>query len=99
VVEEAGQVLEAHIVSTLFPSIQHIIAIGDPLQLRPPVNTYGEHQLTFQLTAELSMDSPRGRDQFRFDMSLMERLASNGLQMSQLQVQRRMAPPISSLIR
>lgn len=41
VIEEAGQVLEAHVLSTLFPSIQHVIAIGDPLQLRPSVNVYG----------------------------------------------------------
>jgi superfamily I DNA and/or RNA helicase len=42
VIEEAGQVLEAHVLSTLFPSIQHVIAIGDPLQLRPTVNCYGK---------------------------------------------------------
>jgi superfamily I DNA and/or RNA helicase len=41
VIEEAGQVLEAHVLATLFPSIQHIIAIGDPQQLRPTVNSYG----------------------------------------------------------
>jgi len=41
VIEEAGQVLEAHALSTLFPSIQHMIVIGDPLQLRPSVNTSG----------------------------------------------------------
>lgn len=88
VIEEAGQVLEAHVLSSLVPSIEHVIAIGDPLQLRPSVNTY-----------ELSMDNSRGRAMFRFDMSLMERLASAGLPMSQLVVQRRMAPNISSLIR
>jgi hypothetical protein len=45
------------------------------------------------------MDSPRGRKVFRFDMSLMERLSRSGLSMSQLDVQRRMRPSISSLIR
>ncbi|CAK9783071.1 unnamed protein product [Cutaneotrichosporon oleaginosum] len=88
VIEEAGQVLEAHVLAALFPSIQHVIAIGDPLQLRPSVNVYG-----------LSMDSPRGRSLFRFDMSLMERLETGGLPMSQLRVQRRMNPAISSLLR
>lgn len=88
VIEEAGQVLEAHVLSSLVPSVEHVIAIGDPLQLRPSVNTY-----------ELSMDNRRGRELFRFDMSLMERLALAGLPMSQLLVQRRMAPNISSLIR
>ena len=41
VIEEAGQVLEAHILATLFPTIQHVIALGDPLQLRPQVNQHG----------------------------------------------------------
>ncbi|KAL1409923.1 hypothetical protein Q8F55_003922 [Vanrija albida] len=88
VLEEAGQILESHVLSTLFPSVQHMIAIGDPLQLRPQCNRY-----------EFSMDNARGRDLYRLDLSLMERLSSSGLPMSQLLVQRRMAPPISSLIR
>ena len=41
IIEEAGQVLEAHVLATLFPSIQHVIAIGVPQQLRPNVNCYG----------------------------------------------------------
>jgi hypothetical protein len=44
------------------------------------------------------MDNKRGAALFRFDMSLMERLATE-LQMSQIDVQRRMRPSISSLIR
>lgn len=40
-VEEAGQVLEAHILGSLVPSVQHMILIGDPLQLRPSINNYG----------------------------------------------------------
>ena len=42
-VEEAGQVLEAHILGSLVPSIEHLIMIGDPFQLRPTINTYGTH--------------------------------------------------------
>ncbi|KAJ7163577.1 hypothetical protein C8R43DRAFT_1171786, partial [Mycena crocata] len=87
-VEEAGQVLEAHILGSLVPSIEHMILVGDPRQLRPTLNTYS-----------LSMDNKRGRQLFKFDMSLMERLAENGLAMSQINVQRRMRPSISSLIR
>ncbi|KAJ7045696.1 hypothetical protein C8F04DRAFT_1065834 [Mycena alexandri] len=87
-VEEAGQVLEAHILGSLVPSVEQLILIGDPLQLRPTLNNYS-----------LSMDNPRGKQLFKFDMSLMERLASNGLAMSQINVQRRMRPAISSLIR
>ena len=40
VVEEAAEVLEAHILSSLVPSIQHLILIGDHQQLRPKVDTY-----------------------------------------------------------
>lgn len=40
-VEEAGQVLEAHVLGGLVPSIQHTILIGDPLQLRPTLNNFG----------------------------------------------------------
>ena len=32
--EEAGEVMEAQTTCTLFPSVEHAIAIGDPLQLR-----------------------------------------------------------------
>ncbi|KAF7376292.1 hypothetical protein MSAN_00044600 [Mycena sanguinolenta] len=87
-VEEAGQVLEAHILGSLVPSVEHLILIGDPLQLRPTLNNYA-----------LSMDNKRGKELFKFDMSLMERLAVNGLAMSQINVQRRMRPTISALIR
>ncbi|KAI5123686.1 hypothetical protein M0805_001714 [Coniferiporia weirii] len=88
IVEEAGQVLESHVLASLVDSIDHLILIGDPLQLRPTLNNYA-----------LSMDNPKGGDLYRFDMSLMERLSSSGLPMSRLDVQRRMRPDISSLIR
>jgi hypothetical protein len=39
-VEEAGQVLEAHILGSLVPSVEHLILIGDPLQLRPTLNNF-----------------------------------------------------------
>ena len=45
------------------------------------------------------MDHPTGKQIYRFDQSLMERLFSSGLAMSQLNVQRRMRPDISALIR
>ncbi|THU97835.1 P-loop containing nucleoside triphosphate hydrolase protein [Dendrothele bispora CBS 962.96] len=88
VVEEAGQVLEAHILGSLVPSIQHMILIGDPLQLRPTLNNYA-----------LSIDNKRGKVLYKFDMSLMERLSSSGLPMSLINVQRRMRPDISDLVR
>lgn len=47
----------------------------------------------------LSVDSKRGSELYRFDMSLMERLSSSGFPMSRIDVQRRMRPEISSLVR
>jgi len=34
--------MEAHILGSLVPSIEHLILIGDPLQLRPTLNNYCE---------------------------------------------------------
>ncbi|KAH9052543.1 hypothetical protein EDB87DRAFT_1570453 [Lactarius vividus] len=87
-VEEAGQVLEAHILASLVPSVEHLICIGDPQQLRPNLATFA-----------LSMDSMSGRELFKFDRSLMERLSDGGTNMSQINVQRRMRPSISHFVR
>ncbi|KAI0294249.1 P-loop containing nucleoside triphosphate hydrolase protein, partial [Multifurca ochricompacta] len=87
-VEEAGQVLEAHILASLVPSVEHLICIGDPKQLRPTMSTFA-----------LSMDSQSGRELFKFDRSLMERLSDAGMKMSQINVQRRMRPSISHFSR
>lgn len=35
--EDAGEVLEAHLLAALLPSIEHAILIGDHLQLRPQI--------------------------------------------------------------
>ncbi|XP_060580714.1 NFX1-type zinc finger-containing protein 1-like [Ruditapes philippinarum] len=40
IVEEAAEVLEAHIVTTLSKSCEHLILIGDHKQLRPNPNVY-----------------------------------------------------------
>lgn len=40
IVEEAAEVLEAHVLSALVPSIEHIILIGDHMQLRPKIENY-----------------------------------------------------------
>ncbi|KAL0062664.1 hypothetical protein AAF712_010501 [Marasmius tenuissimus] len=90
IVEEAGQVLEAHILASLVPSVEHLICIGDPQQLRPTLANY---------RTDLSMDSDKGRLLYQLDRSLMERLADNGLPMSQINIQRRMRPSISHHIR
>ncbi|KAH9048669.1 hypothetical protein EDB83DRAFT_2317412 [Lactarius deliciosus] len=87
IVEEAGQVLEAHILASLVPS-------GDPKQLRPNLTTFVNVP-----PKALSMDSTSGRELFKFDRSLMERLSDGGMSMSQINVQRRMRPSISHFVR
>ncbi|KAH8835068.1 hypothetical protein DL96DRAFT_1808988 [Flagelloscypha sp. PMI_526] len=84
IVEEAGQILEAHTLASLVPSVEHMISIGDPQQLRPTLATFS-----------LSVDSSKGRRLYKFDRSLMERLSDNGFPMSLINVQRRMRPEIS----
>lgn len=92
VFEEAGEVLEAHTLTALLPSVEHAILIGDHEQLRPQINNY-----------DFQHDNPRGA-KFSLDISLFERLVhpQNGyprLPCSSLEVQRRMYPSIAQLIR
>jgi hypothetical protein len=91
-VEEAGEVLEAHLLTAMLPSIEHAILIGDHQQLRPKAQNY-----------ELSCENPRS--QVKMDVSLFERLVrpdeneNRAVQYVTLEVQRRMHPSISALIR
>ncbi|KXT16524.1 hypothetical protein AC579_1326 [Pseudocercospora musae] len=91
VVEEAGEVLEAHLLTAMLPSLEHVILIGDHQQLRPKVQNY-----------ELSVDNPRGG--IALDVSLFERLVHPRVEGAQplpfvtLETQRRMHPCISRLI-
>jgi hypothetical protein len=39
-VEEAGEILESHILTALTPSVKQLILIGDDKQLRPKANNY-----------------------------------------------------------
>ncbi|CAG9977265.1 unnamed protein product [Clonostachys byssicola] len=93
VCEEAGEVLEAHILTALLPSLESAILIGDHLQLRPQIQNY-----------ELQSTNPRGQ-QYSLDMSLFERLVQplhDGdvqVPFSTLETQRRMHPFMSELIR
>lgn len=92
VFEEAGEVLEAHTLTALLPSVEHAILIGDHEQLRPQINRY-----------EFQYDNPRGA-KFSLDISLFERLVrpQSGyakLPCSSLEVQRRMHPSIAELVR
>ena len=40
VIEEAAEVLEAHVITSLTPSTEHLILIGDHKQLRPNPSVY-----------------------------------------------------------
>ena len=91
-IEEAGEVLEAHTLTALLPSVEHAILIGDHEQLRPQINNY-----------EFQSDNPNGA-KFSLDISLFERLVRPQpgypkLPCSSLDVQRRMHPSISRFIR
>ncbi|OJD18137.1 hypothetical protein AJ78_01803 [Emergomyces pasteurianus Ep9510] len=88
--EEAGEVMEAHTLCTLLPSVEHAIFIGDPLQLRPQL-----------LEQSLSLETKVG-SLYRLDESLFERLtdSESGIETlphSILSVQRRMHPDISQI--
>ncbi|KAJ5950739.1 Zinc finger CCCH-type [Penicillium vulpinum] len=93
--EEAGEVLESHLLTAFLPSVEHAILIGDQQQLRPQVQNY-----------DLSSENPRGGAQYSLDISLFERLVSSkkspmgcGAPFSTLETQRRMHPSIAQLIR
>ncbi len=92
VCEEAGEVLEAHLLTALLPSVEHAVLIGDHLQLRPQIQNY-----------ELQSSNPRGQ-QYSLDTSLFERLVQPPhddfrLPFSALETQRRMHPSIAELVR
>lgn len=93
ITEEAGEVLEAHTINALLPTIEHAIFIGDPLQLRPLVEE-----------PVLSLETILG-EKYRLDESLFERLAmprkanSPRIPISVLNLQRRMHPNIADLCR
>ncbi|RYP53611.1 hypothetical protein DL768_001475 [Monosporascus sp. mg162] len=90
--EEAAEVVEAHVISALMPSVEHLVQIGDHQQLRPQINNYS-----------LSLESQQGIA-YQLDRSQFERLVCGGptqapIPMAQLTVQRRMRPEISRIIR
>ncbi|KAL3456102.1 AAA domain-containing protein [Aspergillus heterothallicus] len=90
---QAGEVLEAHLLTSLLPSLEQVILIGDHQQLRPQIQNY-----------DLSRESKAGA-QYALDRSLFERLVEPddevGVQVPfcTLETQRRMHPSISQLIR
>lgn len=80
-VEEAGEILEAHILTALGPWVKQLILIGDHKQLRPKINNYA-----------LSVEKGEG---FDLNRSMFERLILQGASHKTLHKQHRMVPEIS----
>ena len=85
IVEEAGEVLESHLLTSLTKHVEHLILIGDHQQLRPKINTY-------RLKGESGMG-------YNLDCSTFERMVEGEFPFSTLSVQYRMYPSIADLIR
>ncbi|KAH8814469.1 P-loop containing nucleoside triphosphate hydrolase protein [Flagelloscypha sp. PMI_526] len=85
VVEEAGEILESHVLTALAPDTKQLVLIGDHKQLRPKVDNY-------RLTVEKG-------DGFDLNRSLFERLVLSDFPHETLLEQHRMRPEISSLVR
>ncbi|KAM0259649.1 hypothetical protein ACHAQJ_003228 [Trichoderma viride] len=84
-VEEAGEILEAHVITSLSSSVKQLILIGDHKQLRPKVNNYN-----------LTVEKGEG---FDLNVSLFERLIRQGHEFTTLQEQHRSHPDISQFAR
>ena len=96
VIEEAGEVLESHIITSMPASVEQVILIGDHQQLRPGP---AEYSLTtdagrgFELNISLFERLVKARDKWRETDPLLPRMCVT------LTEQRRMRPEISSMIR
>ncbi|KAJ5760746.1 hypothetical protein N7520_007902 [Penicillium odoratum] len=93
--EEAGEVLEPHLLTAFLPEVEHVILIGDHQQLPPRVQNY-----------DLSRENRNNGAQYSLDVSLFERLLDPKntalgceLPFKALETQRRMHPSIAELIR
>ena len=84
-VEEAGEILESHILTAISSKTKQLALIGDHKQLRPKVNNYA-------LTVEKG-------DGYDLNRSLFERLVLAGYPHTTLTNQHRMCPEISSIVR
>ncbi|KAJ8731482.1 hypothetical protein PYW07_004646 [Mythimna separata] len=80
IVEEAAEVLEQHIITSLTKDCQHFILIGDHQQLRP------------------SASHIKLAKRYNIEVSLFERMITNGIHSRRLNVQHRMRPEIAALI-
>ncbi len=83
-VEEAGEILESHILTAIGPDTKQLILIGDHKQLRPKVN--------FALSVEKG-------DGYDLNVSLFERLILRGYPHHTLLQQHRMRPELANFVR
>ncbi|ESO98811.1 hypothetical protein LOTGIDRAFT_213601 [Lottia gigantea] len=81
VVEEAAEVLEGHVITSLNAGCEQLILIGDHKQLRPNPNV-------FNLAVK-----------YNLQISLFERMLKNGVHCDCLEIQHRMRPEISKLMK
>ncbi|CAM4958751.1 unnamed protein product [Rotaria socialis] len=81
IVEEAAAFFEAHIITALSSKCEHLILIGDHIQLRPSPSV---HRLATK---------------YNMDVSLFERLIKNKFPNVRLNIQHRMRPEISCLMK
>lgn len=102
-VEEAGEILESHVLTALGVNAKQMILIGDHKQVRLNVTSCFEYvlMLTLQLRPKvnhytLTVEKGEGYD---LNMSLFERLVLKGYPHSTLLSQHRMRPEISDLVR
>lgn len=84
-VEEAGEILESHVLTAMTAQTKQLVLIGDHKQLRPKVNN-------FSLTIEKG-------EGYNLNVSLFERLVHAGLPHATLTKQHRMRPEIASLVK
>ncbi|KAH6847784.1 hypothetical protein B0I37DRAFT_151316 [Chaetomium sp. MPI-CAGE-AT-0009] len=91
--EEAAEVMEPHLISALMPGVEHFIQIGDHKQLRPQIQNY------LQFSLETAAGRAHQLDRSQFERRAVGEPGLPPLPVAQLNVQRRMRPEISQLIR
>ena len=102
-VEEAGEILESHVLTALGPKTDQLILIGDhksaSLFLFPRREcTNGYHRQLRPKVNNYALTFERGSG-YNLNVSLFERLVMKGFPHETLQAQHRMRPEISALIR
>ena len=85
IVEEAGEILESHVLAALSSNTKQLVLIGDHKQLRPKVNNYA-----------LTVEKGHG---YNLNRSMFERLILDKYPHVTLRNQHRMCPEISTLVR